>query len=304
MNATATPEVPENPLAVGSPGTLAVPGLTPQKVMASPAFIPGVALLAAFGLLFWNLFLELPKVWFSGDGYYSHGVLIPFMSAYLIQQKWDRISKIPIRPAIAGLILLIPVLFLARAASVAQVQSVQSAALVAVILAGTVFVAGWRWMIAIVPAALYLLFGLPIWSMAINIYTNPLQIASTKVAFQMLGAAGFQPFMEGTTIHLNTYTLDVGVPCSGLKLVVALSAFTVFFMLVAKLKPWANLVLASLVLPLCLFINGLRIALIGVVGEQFGAKAGAAFHDWSGYLTLIVCFLILFKIVRLLGWKD
>jgi MFS family permease len=42
----------------------------------------------------------------------------------------------------------------------------------------------------------------------------------------------------------------------------------------------------------------------GVVGEQFGAPAGAAFHDWSGYIMLLLCFWVIFKAARLLGWKE
>jgi exosortase/archaeosortase family protein len=66
----------------------------------------------------------------------------------------------------------------------------------------------------------------------------------------------------------------------------------------------ANLIFAASILPLALFINGLRIALIGVVGNAWGPEAGAQFHDYSGYITLILCFFILFKGARLLGWKD
>jgi exosortase/archaeosortase family protein len=98
--------------------------------------------------------------------------------------------------------------------------------------------------------------------------------------------------------------LDVGVPCSGLKLLLALSAFSVFFVLIANLKWWANAFMLAFVLPLALFINGLRIALIGVVGDTMGSDAGHQFHDYSGYITLLLCFVIVFKLARILGWKD
>ncbi len=94
------------------------------------------------------------------------------------------------------------------------------------------------------------------------------------------------------------------VPCSGLKLLVALTAFTAFFMMIARLKWWGNAALALLVFPLALFMNGLRIALVGMVGDQMGHDAGIAFHDWSGYLVLVLCFYLLFKAARGLGWKD
>jgi exosortase/archaeosortase family protein len=78
----------------------------------------------------------------------------------------------------------------------------------------------------------------------------------------------------------------------------------VFFMLIARLQWWGNLVMVLMVVPLSLVINGLRIALIGIVGELYGDQAGRDFHDYSGYITLIICFIIVFKIARILGWKD
>ena len=59
-----------------------------------------------------------------------------------------------------------------------------------------------------------------------------------------------------------------------------------------------------IVVPLCLFINSLRVTLIGLVGEFRGDLAAHTFHDWSGYITLLICFFLLFKYARWLGWKD
>ncbi len=210
------------------------------------------------------------------------------------------------KPGWVALIPLAGLLVLTRAAFAADILLILSICLMMVILATIWLVAGWRWMVALSLPVLYLGFALPLWTFAIDVYTNPLQILSTKASFQMLQLAGFQPFMDTgtTTIYLNNFVLDVGVPCSGLKLIVAVTAFTVFFVLIGGLRWWANLVMFAVILPLCIFINGLRIALIGLVGENYGHDAGMAFHDYSGYITLVICFFILFKIARGLGWKD
>ena len=150
----------------------------------------------------------------------------------------------------------------------------------------------------------YLLFALPIWSGFVNNYTNPLQTYSTDVAFFLLQLFGSAHKVNSTDILVGSFWLNVGVPCSGLKLVLAITAFTCFFVLIGGLRFWANVLMFAAIIPLCLFINGLRIALIGVVGHAYGDEAGMTFHDYSGYITLIVCFFILFKFARILGWKD
>jgi exosortase/archaeosortase family protein len=75
-------------------------------------------------------------------------------------------------------------------------------------------------------------------------------------------------------------------------------------LLLLLLAGWLLLMMLLMIVPLCLLMNGLRIAMIGMVGEQWGAPAGAAFHDWSGYIMLLICFWIIFKAARLLGWKE
>ena len=162
-------------------------------------------------------------------------------------------------------------------------------------------------MLAVSLPTMYLIFMLPLWSGAIDVYTNPLQLYSTKAAYHILNLIGQSPLMTPaapTDIYLDNFVLNIAIPCSGLKLVLAVTAFTCFFLMIANLKWWGRLAMIVLVLPLCVFINGLRIALIGVVGNAYGNEAGMTFHDYSGYLTLLVCFFLLFKAARGLGWKD
>ncbi len=276
-----------------------------RAAVASPAFVPGVLLAIGLTAVFWSLFVKLPDLWMSEDGYYSHGFLIPLISGYIVYKWWPKLRQTPVK---TGWVALVPLLLLfgvVRAAYLTNLTQILALSLIAALLLSIWFVAGWRWMLALSLPVMYLAFALPLWTGAIDVYTNPLQILSTKVAFSLLSTMGFEPYQDNsTTIMLGGFVLDVGIPCSGLKLVLAVTAFTAFFVLIAGLRWWANLLMIALILPLCLFINGLRIALIGMVGDMYGSEAGHTFHDWSGYITLLVCFFLLFKFARWLGWND
>jgi exosortase len=277
------------------------------QVARSPAFWPGVAMLGGVLLLYLPLCRSLWDLWMQGDGYYSHGVLVPFICGYIVYRAWPRIKDLPVRPFWFALVPLLGFSWIAYRAGTAGINLIMAACLVASILSGVLFVAGWRWLLALTPATLYLTFAMPFWNSAIDAYTNPLQKLSTKVAYALLGAAGKDRYMsptDDTTILLNNFTLNIAVPCSGLKLVLALTAFVVFFVLIARLRWWANAILLASILPMALFFNGLRIAMIGLVGDAYGEQAGIEFHDWSGYLTLIVCFLALREFAKGLGWQD
>ncbi len=273
---------------------------------ASPGFWPGVAIALGLTACYWTLFLSLYELWNSEDGYYSHGFLVPFISAFIIARKWDRIKDIPVKVGWTALVFLAINLIVLRAAYSADIVFLLSFSFLASLLLGTWFMAGIRWMWALAAPILYLVFALPVWTFAIDIYTNPLQKLSTQIAYAILQASGLQPMREegSTTIYLSNFILDVGVPCSGFKLIVAITAFTVFFVLISGLKWWANLLMFAAIVPLALFINGLRVALIGMVGDRWGHDAGMSFHDYSGYITLLICFFILFRFARVLGWKN
>lgn len=204
--------------------------------------------------------------------------------------------------AFSIILALLPFVY---ASYVGNIIVLQSVLFVAVAILSIALVAGWKWALGLMPAIAFFLFGLPVWNSFIDGYTNPLQLASTQVAYQLLQVLQYGPYQgDPTTIYVGEFTLNVAIPCSGMKLMLAVSAFTTLFVLIANLRFWSNVLMFVMIIPLCLFINGLRIALIGIVGAERGTEAAMQFHDSSGYITLVVCFFLLFKFARLLGWKD
>jgi exosortase len=247
----------------------------------------------------------LPALWLSKDQYYTHGFLVPLISAYVVYRWWPDLRQIPVRGSLWALPFLLFMLYVTWAGDVADLGFVLSFTLVGVLITGAWFVAGGRWAVRLALPAAYLLFAMPIWTFAIDRYTAPLEQLSAKVSFHMLQIVGLGPEMVSKTdIILPHYQFQVALACSGFKLLIAVTAFTAFFMMISKLSWWRNLAMVVVVLPLCLFINSLRVTLIGLVGEFQGEAAAHTFHDWSGYITLLLCFYLLFRYARWLGWKD
>jgi exosortase/archaeosortase family protein len=144
-----------------------------------------------------------------------------------------------------------------------------------------------------------------VWNWVIDKFTQPMQEISAKVSFELLRAMNYQMYRaDSTTILLDNFEMNVGAPCSGLRLMLSLIALMSFFMYIARLRWWANAFLAVFIIPFAILINGLRIAMIGVVGNTYGSEAGHQFHDWSGYISLVICFVVLQKVCQALGWKP
>src|SRR5579885_2153503 len=153
-----------------------------RAVVESPLFVPALAVLAGVLFLFWHDCLRAWKLWTDDSGYYTHGFLVPFIAGYVVVRKWPQIKSTPVKPAYWALVPLALFAYLAYVTTATKIDAILSIAFLGAILAGICFVAGWRWMLALSLPTLYLGFALPLWTGAIDLYTNPLQLYSTKVA--------------------------------------------------------------------------------------------------------------------------
>jgi exosortase len=266
--------------------------------------VPILLLVAGVGLAFWPLFRWLPSVWFGDDTYYAHGAVVPICCGLLLWDRWPTLKNLPIKPSNLALIPIGLLLFVGWVANRTDMRTFQSIILVLILMAGVWFVAGKKWLLATAIPIGYLAFGLPIFDRIVDTYTLWIQKASTELSFLILKLLQLNPYrLDASSILVDRFPLNIGVACSGMKLLLAVFSITVFFMLIAKLKWWGNVILLSCVIPLALLVNSLRIVLIGVVGSSWGADAGHKFHDYSGYLSLVISFLLLLKLTKVLGWK-
>lgn len=265
----------------------------------------GFLLVGLLMAVFWQLISATLGFWSNMDGYYQHGPLVPFGIAYILYANRDRIQKYPPKPTWAPMPLFVALLVLGVIAAWAYFfVLVQSALFIAALCTLAWMIYGFRRALAMSPALFFASVGLPMWNRLIDDHTNQLQIWSTDGAYAILKVIGLNPFRDNpTTIHLDNFVLEIAAACSGMKLTLALLASTVFILLIARLKWWGNLVLIAVGLPLAVAINSLRIAIIGIFGDQVSSEAGYLFHDYGSYLTLILAFWLLYVLSKKLGWK-
>lgn len=297
----ATPLVSEAEIPINAP--LKPPH--PLEMLRTPGFPVFLAVSAAVLFLFQTLMVVLPGIWFKPESYYSHGILIPLIAGVMLRNKWHRLQAIPRQGSWWPFLFLIPALYITWVASRTSMALTLSFLLVATIGLAVWAICGWKMALATSPMWLYLLFGLPVWQLVIDKFTQPLQNISAKVSFELLKLMGQNMLQaDSTTILLDRFEMNVGAPCSGLRTLLSLIALTAFFIYIAKLPWYANTFLAVFMIPFGILINGVRIAMIGLVGNTYGSEAGHQFHDYSGYISTLLCVFILMKICEALGWKG
>jgi exosortase len=275
-----------------------------KALTRSPFFVPGLFASIGLFLTFWSLMKGSFLLWKSND-YYSHGFIVPLLIGWQIKVRKPIWDKVEFKKGNAAWFFLIPLLALQYLAVTGDFWAIQSVLFIAISLTCCWLIFGFKKALAISLPIGFAAFALPLWGSLIDGYTNPLQILSTSVAETILRLTGFNPMkLSSTDIQLNSFTLNVAVPCSGLKLMVAVTCLTCHFILIARAGSIFNMLMLALIVPLCLLMNGLRIALIGMVGEWNGREAAMQFHDYSGMIMLVICFWVLFKFAKIFGWNG
>jgi len=285
--------------AIRKPYLWAIKQWLPQR-----AFWLGIGLAIAIFVAYYSMFVDWKGKWFEWTGYYSHGVLVPFLAAYMVWMRREELRKEVPAPSGHGFWLIVPALLLRILGHIAPSTTLSSISFLMLLYGMTAALLGWNYVRILWFPLLFLLFMMPLPGVLFDEISQPAQAWSTGVADAILRTIGYETRRVGNFIYIpGGFDLDVGVPCSGFKMLVSMATFAAFFAYYIGTSLWRQVVLVMTALPLAIFINGLRIALIGIVGTKFGEEAGYNFHDWSGYLVLVVAFAALFQVGRLLGWR-
>jgi len=266
--------------------------------------LPFAAATVLLGILAWPVLRFWAYEYAKPESYYSHAPLIPLIGGLMLWHKRIALTAAVKRPALPALGLLLPGLALLVFALKLQAEALESTGLLLSITAGVWLVLG----SAFVRAAwfplgfLWLLAPLP--GPVLNEATQRAQMLSTVLADKLLHGMSFGTTLTGNVIQMEDYSLFVDVPCSGFKLLLALLTFSAAFAFLVDGSLPKRLALFAFSLPLSLFVNSVRIALIGVVGECAGAPAAHVFHDYSGLITLALGFAALFALAKGLGCRT
>ncbi len=267
-------------------------------------FLPFAAAAALLLVLAWPVVRFWGYEYTKPESYYAHAPLIPLIVALMLWHRRDALKAAPKAPALGALALLLPALALLVFAIKTQAEALESTGLLLTICAAVWLALGTRFVrVALFPLSfLWLMAPLP--GPVLNDSTQRVQMLSTVLADKLLHLMTFGTTLVGNVITMENYSLFVDVPCSGFKLLLALLTFSAAFAYLVDGRPARRLALFAFSLPLSLLVNGVRIALIGVVGECIGTGAAHVFHDWSGMLTLVLGFTALFGLAKGLGCRT
>jgi exosortase len=247
--------------------------------------------LALMGLLTYPVGQWLVGQWLT-NAYYSHGVLVPLVSAYLAWRvlRTGLAAQVPAYGALALLCVGAGVYVLGEAL-IARYLSAVGLILLAGGLVG--FLGSKEALRRLAFPLAYLVFAVPlpvVDSLAVRMGT--LTAGWATVLVRRLGVAAAN---EGGRVILPSCSLVVGAPCGGVRSLVALLALAAVWAYVVRGPRLARTALLALAIPLACAANLSRVTSLLWVADRWGLEVGQRYyHDLSGpiFFTLALAGLL------------
>jgi exosortase D (VPLPA-CTERM-specific) len=260
------------------------------------SLIAGAALALGILGLYWGVLVDL-AVKLAQDEDYSFGLLLPFVSIYIVYTKWPQVRSLPWRPSWGGLAIISLALGLYTIGKLGQVVFLLRFSLV-LLLAGLILLIGGLRLLRFLGFPLFLLLLMipPPFSLIINL-TLPLQLLSSQLATGVLRGVGIPVLRHGNIIDLGNRQLEVAAACSGLRYIHTLLALGCIFCYFYQRQLWKVAVILAALLPTAILANALRVGGMAL----FPALEEGFWHLFSGWLIFVVCFAFLILINWLLN---
>jgi EpsI family protein len=219
---------------------------------------------------------------------YSHGIIIPILSAGLIWQQRAHLRRLPFTGSWLGLGLIAAGLVLRYVGELATLQTLQHYAFLLVIYGLVLALTGPVIFRRLWMPLLILIFAIPLPSFFDNALSVQLQLLSSQLGVWVIRAAGISVLLEGNIIDLGSYQLEVAEACSGLRYLFPLMTLAFIVSYVFRGPMWKRVTIFLASIPITVLMNSLRIGIIGITVERWGrSMAEGALHDFEGWVVFM-----------------
>lgn len=250
-------------------------------------------------LLFLPTWLWLADAWLS-DPYYSHGPLVLFVTLYFVWTRRKVFSQSPPAPNNLGFVLLIAALAIHLWATIWRAYYVSAVVIPLALLGLLIALYGWQTARRFLFPLAFLVFMVPL---PIVERLGPLLegwTATSATAFSQF--VGIPARNEGSQIFLSNSTFTVGIPCGGLRSVIAIGTLVTLWAYIVDGSAQARGIVLFAAIPIALAANTLRIAILFAIASAWGADVGLDyFHSWSSPVLFFLAFVLLLTIAKFFG---
>lgn len=250
----------------------------------------GMVLLAV--MTYWNGLAEAVHRWGSQEEY-SHGYLIPLVTAYILWEKRGLIKTAMGPPIWWGVALIGFAITLFVVGEISALFILIQYSFIMVLIGISMITLGRATRFTLAPILL-LLFAIPLPYVIEVQLTAGLQLFSSWLGVQFIRFFQIPVFLEGNIIDLGVYQLQVVEACSGLRYLFPLMSLGFIAAYFYQAAFWKRAVVFLATIPITILMNSFRIGMIGVLVDNFGISMAEGFlHDFEGWIIFMACAAIL-----------
>jgi len=248
------------------------------------------------------------------DGTWSYGWLVPLLSLYFLSHGRETLGRITVKPAYAGLVVLVASLGCYLATTwIYHYSYPRVLTLVGCIVGLTLFLGGWAVLRAALFPILFLIFAIPLPQGMYVDLTMPLQRWASLVTASILSMLP-NVYAEVSGVVVD-YThgavsghLNVEQACSGMRSMMAIITLGVATAYLGDRPRWQRITMVIACLPIAVACNTVRVTATGLLHVYQDSAFGRQLHfDWltgpTPHAMLgLATFLIAVGLFSLVGW--
>ncbi len=257
---------------------------------------------AFIGLVaYWPIFIWMWDRWFARDSYYSHGILIPGVTAYLIWQRREELGRLPSGGSGWGIPLVVTGLLVYLVSAPLRIYFSAGFSLMPVVFGLSLYFFGPQRTRRILFPLFFLVFMIPLPEVAVANISFRMKLFAAQIAERLLNDMGFYAVRHGSIITMRHTQVIVDDVCSGLRSLISLTALGSIFAYWLK-GPWyKKMTLFLSTVPIAIITNVFRVIILASISEIWGAQyAEGITHDITGYMIFVMAFILLYVVSQVL----
>ena len=276
-----------------------------EKVRNNSSVLLFVALLplAIMAWSYWPVMVGLFNSWQNNEDY-SAGQLVPLIALFLLWRERKALRNCSLVPCWSGGLILLLLAETVRTYGLMSRAhpSIEQYAIVLIIPALVLMVAGWRVFKAVKWILLFLLLMVPLPATIHTQISGPLQTMATTGSAFLLEAFGVHVSRQGNVLMLNdSIPIAVAEACSGLRMMTAFVIVAAFMAYMVKRSRLKKTILLFSSIPVAVMCNIVRLCVTAVLFMIASTEtAEKFFHDFAGLVMMPVAVLLMFSELWLL----
>lgn len=276
-----------------------------------------IGLVLAF--LYAGVLAKLGLDWWTDENY-SHGLLVPFVIAFIFWLEFEDFREISKTPNLwLGAGMISAALFLLLGGTLGAELFTQRVSFMLMLAGVIVYFFGTRILRLLVVPFILLLLSIPVPQIIFNKIAFPLQIYASQIAVWGIRLFEIPTVRKGNVFEIlprgatQTIALEVVEACSGIRSLMTLITLALILAYFTRVKReftgggwtgflknadvWRAAILMLSAIPIAVLTNAARVTATGVLTYYYGRQATeGTLHDALGWLVYIVALALLISL--------